>query len=245
MQPPPLSAPPFDATQNPDRVDVWRVLLSDAGHYLEQLWKVLSLDEADRARRFHFERDRERFVIARGLLRVLLSRYLSTEPGQLAFRYGRFGKPELVTNPNLKFNVSHSNQRVLYAVGTGRELGVDVEHVRPVRNLVGIVERNWTRAEQAAFRQSADGLRDRTFFTLWTLKEAYVKALGEGLSRPLNSFSVAPREGDEVTLRDAPGDAGRWSLRRLDAGADDYVAAVAVEGNGWHLDIAEMKSPTA
>jgi 4'-phosphopantetheinyl transferase len=193
-----------------------------------------------RAARFHFVRDRRRFIVGRGLLRTLLGRYLRLAPAALRFAYTPLGKPFLIADDApepLCFNLSHSNELALFAFSRNRAVGVDIEHVRPVDDYEQIAARFFAPAECAQLRTLPDGQRARAFFSCWTRKEAYIKAHGVGLSLPLERFtvSIAPDEpaGLLATLDD-PAEAARWSLLALPAGPD-YEAALAVAGDGWQL----------
>src|SRR5919198_1549029 len=125
--------PPATLTLGLDEVHVWRAALDQMASYVRSLWQTLAMDERARAEHFRFQRDREHFIVARGLLRAILSRYLAMEPRQLRFSYSLHGKPALAWDSGrdgLRFNVSHSHGQVLFAISYGRELGIDVERIR-------------------------------------------------------------------------------------------------------------------
>ncbi|MGH9901782.1 MAG: 4'-phosphopantetheinyl transferase family protein, partial [Pyrinomonadaceae bacterium] len=128
-------APPEDLSLGSDEVHVWRAALDRPAALIESLWASLSADERARAARFHFRKDRDHYVVARGVLRMILARYLNAEPGALRFRYNSYGKPALAVGDGgqpVRFNLSHSGGLALYAfTASGRELGIDVEGVRP------------------------------------------------------------------------------------------------------------------
>lgn len=214
---------------------VWRVSLEQTPEVYEALWQTLSSDERARAERFRFEKDRTRFVVARGALRSILSRYVGLHPARLSFAYGAQGKPELAgltTHSTLRFNLSHAGAAALCAVTEGREIGVDVEFIREDFASMEIAERFFSPREVAALQELPQQARTRAFFNCWTRKEAYIKALGEGLSCPLDSFAVSLAEEDAATLLWSAAGAGeveRWTMKSLAVGAD-YAAAVAVEG---------------
>jgi 4'-phosphopantetheinyl transferase len=217
-------------------VHVWRVFLDQPAECRTELRRLLSADEEVRARRFHFPRDRDRFVVCRGTLRSLLGRYLAHDPGRLRFAYGPHGKPALVTNGatgRLRFNVSHSEGLALVAVTRGREVGVDLERVRPELDAEEIADRYFSAHEIQALRALPRPLRLKAFFHCWTRKEAYLKARGSGLALALDRFDVTLGPGDPAALlanRDDPAEARRWSLRELTPGPG-FVGALAVE---WH-----------
>lgn len=237
---PPWSPPPAALTLDENEVHVWRASLDLTASRIQSLERTLSPDECGRAGRFHFERDRRRFIVAHGLLRAILARYLGTEPGQLQFRYDPHGKPALAVDSGgggLRFNLSHSHRVALYAVARGREVGIDVERIRTAVDVEQIAERFFSPREVAALRVLPPEVRTEAFFTCWTRKEAYVKARGKGLALPLDQFAVSLTPGEPAALLSVRGmlqETSRWSLRALAPGPG-YVAALAVEGHSRRL----------
>jgi 4'-phosphopantetheinyl transferase len=214
-------------------IHVWRVDLEQSEDVVQQFRSTLESDEIHRADRFHFEKDRRAFTVSRGFLRHVLSRYLATKPEALRFAYGPYGKPALNgehTNSSLKFNMSHSRGVGLVAVTETKELGVDVEYIRADFASEDIARRFFSPHEVAAFNALSNELRVAAFFRCWTRKEAYIKAIGRGLSQPLEGFDVtlAP-DAPPALLRADEDDASRWSLSDIDVG-NDYAAALVVEG---------------
>jgi 4'-phosphopantetheinyl transferase len=220
-----------------DEVHVWQAMLDEPARQLPELAATLSSDERARAQRYHFERDRRRFVVCRSLLRDIVGRYAGRPAEALRFGYGPRGKPSL-PDSEVRFNVSHSDGVAVYALSRGREVGVDVERVRPVSGADRIAERFFSIPEREALRAVPARARTQAFFTCWTRKEAYVKARGEGLGLPLDQFTVSLAPDGPAWLSPAGGaderEIARWSLAGLyqDPG---YVAALAVEGHGWRL----------
>lgn len=151
---------------------------------------VLSSDEWARAERFRFASDRRRFLAARLLLRQGLGRYLGVEPGSLVFAYGPHGKPSLAENCGLKFNLSHCEDAALLAVAADVEVGVDIERLRAFDDAERLAAQFFAEGERSAFLAAPPEKRDAGFLRIWTRKEAYVKALGEGLSLPLRDFDA-------------------------------------------------------
>jgi 4'-phosphopantetheinyl transferase len=196
--------------------------------------------ENERAARFHFQKDRERFMIARGALRVILGRYLNMEPSQVQFSYGPHGKPALAGEcavDALCFNASHSHELVLCAVTRGSNIGVDVEHVRTGMDAEEIAERFFSSQEIATLRSLPPERKQEAFFACWTRKEAYIKARGDGLGIPLDSFSVSFSPGEPAALlgvQGHPEETSRWSLWELNPDPS-YAAALAVEGRKRRL----------
>ena len=221
-----------------DEVHLWRVDL-EAVAGAETRWRqVLSPDEQARAARFHFDQDRQTYTATRALLRTILARYLGSNAMDLIFRYSDKDKPSLeLTGDRLEFNVSHSGRRALLAFARRRSIGVDVEHIRADFDPQALAQRFFSPHEQRALAtlEPEDGYAG--FFRCWTRKEAYIKAVGSGLSLPLDQFDVSLRPGEENALLATRPDAGEavvWSLREVSAG-EDYAAALCVHGHGWRL----------
>lgn len=223
-----------------DEVHVWRVSLCLSPFQVHALKRLLAPDELSRADRFHFEEDRSHFIAARGGLRMILSRYLPVAPDRIRFFYNQYGKPFLRPSTNhthLSFNLSHAADLALVAVTRQREIGVDLEKVSRKFDFEEIAVRFFSPNEAKALQKLPDHLKPEAFFNCWTRKEAYIKAHGEGLSIPLDSFDVSllPGEPARFLSRSETGtDAHSWQLLALQPGPG-YVGAVAVHGAGWRL----------
>jgi 4'-phosphopantetheinyl transferase len=235
--------------------DVWHVALDPEPDRLRELEATLSGDERERADRFRFERDRRRYIAARGALREVLGSRLGTEPAALRFDYGEQGKPVLRPGQGggeLFFNVAHSGDRGALVVGTVPEIGIDVEVVRTIRDAASIATRFFSYQESAAIAALPPALRLQAFFLCWTRKEAFIKALGEGLSHPLDAFavSVAPGEPARLLYADtAVGALDEWRLHDL-SDLPGFACAVAVQGDasdvrvGWWTAQAVARTAT-
>jgi 4'-phosphopantetheinyl transferase len=190
------------------------------------LGHLLTGDERARARRFHFRVHRERFVAARGLLRLLLGERLDADPGSVRITTGAQGKPRLESGGDLCFNLAHSGRDALYAFTHGGDVGVDIEAVRSV-DPVALSKTCFSNAERDELLDLHPSRRLDAFFHGWARKEAVIKADGRGMSLPLDRFSVTLC-GPARLRQPPPGDdAARWRLASLDAGPD-VRAAVAV-----------------
>jgi 4'-phosphopantetheinyl transferase len=206
---------------------------------VSELTQCLSDGERLRASRFVSERDRRRFAVGRARLRHLLASRLGVQPDAVDFVLGPRGKPALsprFADSDLRFNVSHSEDVAVYAFSRGREIGVDVEAVRGLRDADDIVARFFSRRENETYR--ALDLRDKVpgFFNCWTRKEAFVKALGDGLHCPLDRFdvSLAPGEPARILRVDnTPGDECAWCMDDFSP-APGFVAAVVIENRKHH-----------
>jgi len=203
-----------------DEVHTWCASLDVPSETLARLYASLTPDERQRSARFQFDRDRQRFIVARGVLRELLGRYLETDPGDVSFVYNAFGKPDLSPRFGrpLKFNLSHAAGLALIAITTASSVGVDLEYIRLQSDYPEIARRFFSAAEVDALSGLQSDAYAAAFMNCWTKKEAYVKARGEGLTMPLT-------ENDSAT---------RWSLYTLQP-APDYAGALAIEGTAWRL----------
>lgn len=173
-------------------------------------------------------------------MRRLLGSYVQTAPEKVVFRYNDYGKPQLDTNihgAELRFNLSHSADIALLAVARGRELGIDIEAVREVAEADQIATRQFDAAESASYAALPAHLRQEGFFVRWTLKEAFIKAHGSGLSLPLASFSVASQpapDGYHRVRTNDPSDEHRWRGLLLPA-LPGFVSALVAEGTDWQV----------
>lgn len=216
-------------------VHVWSASLEQPPGVQARLRELLNDEERRRADRFSIEKGKRQYTVGRGLLRIILGHYLALDPRLLAFRYNPYGKPELDSGEDeapLRFNLSHSGTVVLYAVSRDRDVGVDLETIRPDFATDGVAERFFAPGERARLRGLDPDVRTQAFFTCWTRKEAFIKARGRGLSIPLDAFEVSltPDALPEIlATHDDPDEARRWSLYELEPGPG-YVGALAVAG---------------
>ena len=213
-----------------EEVHVWQLDLESAP--LTDLALLLSEDELRRAARFHFDHDRDHWVAAHGLLRVILGRYLASSPASLQFGCGPFGKPKLIGEA-LQFNLSHTGGQALLAVARQREVGVDIERLRSDFSPEELGGHTLSSQEQADLDSLPPKQRHHAFLTLWTGKEAYIKARGLGLSFPLSKLTLRPSPQSLVFQVEDTADTGfqtPLSLQQLPV-SEDFVAALAVEGS--------------
>jgi 4'-phosphopantetheinyl transferase len=194
---------------------------------VERFGTLLSPEEKRRAGLFRFARDRRRFTAARAILRTLLGQYLGLDPARVEFRYTNTGKPSLAAGQaagGLTFNLSHSKDGGLFGFSRGREIGVDLERRRAMPDAAELVEAYFAPGEKSYFRAQPAERRDEVFFSLWTRKEAYLKACGDGLLRPLDDLEILEAES-----------AG-WTVRGVDVGGI-FSAAYAVKAPGTCAEV--------
>lgn len=229
----------------PGEIDVWSIRLDPSAEQVEKLGRCLSPDEWERANRFRFDKHRRQYVVGRGALRTLLAAYTGTRPELVKFSYGPRGKPFLesfgtsagTSEGDLQFNLTNSDELALVGFVLGREIGVDVEYLRKMPDCEQISERFFSESERKVLRSIPFPAKEEVFFNCWTRKEAYLKAVGEGLAAPLDSFDVTlaldepPRM---LTLEGDPERAARWFFHHLRP-APDYIGAIAIEGGTWEV----------
>lgn len=203
---------------------------------------VLESGEWDRANRFARPSLRRRFVSAHGATRRLLGRMLNRPPASIRYELGCHGKPRLANPPiDLRFNLSHSGERALLALAVGREVGIDIEELRPI-DVLALAEDVFSASERAALASVPPECRLDAFYAGWTRKESFIKARGEGLSFPLQAFDVSlePREGQLLlACRHSRRDLEQWTIVSIPA-ESGYAAALTVEGAGFRTRQLEM-----
>lgn len=175
-----------DCTLSPTRIDIWQYSLRTP---FNEARAILNSEELTRAHRYHFEKHRRRFIIARTTLRLILARYSAIAASDLEFVQNQYGKPTLLTAPHLEFNLSHSGDLALLAVGSSHPMGIDLEFFsdRPIN---GIGDMMFSTAENKALNTVHYALKSLAFFHIWAQKEAFIKACGLGLSYPTKQFDV-------------------------------------------------------
>lgn len=235
-----MLCPPLDLKLNDLEVHVWSANLDIPLHQIEELLQILSDDERLRANRFYFEQHRQRFIVGRGTLRVILGRYLGIEPGQLEFEYSDRGKPSLAKSYNkdqLQFNLSHSQGLALYGFTRNRKIGIDLEYLRSLPDAQQIAERFFCAREFELISTLPPEEKQKAFFRGWTAKEAYLKATGDGLSGSLEQVEVSLIPDKPLHLLSIQGNsetAYQWRIYDF-IPAPNYIATVAVEGQDWTL----------
>lgn len=176
---------------NSNEIHIWRSNLFVNEDLLASYLKTLSNNEISRANSFYFKKDKISFIAARGILRDIISRYTKLKPKDIQFVYSKFGKPYLTTaqnNQKLYFNVAHSNDYGIYAFTKNVDIGVDIELYQNISNLAEVAECIFSNSEYKKLRNLTYNKKHDYFYTLWTAKESFVKALGLGLSYDLQQI---------------------------------------------------------
>jgi 4'-phosphopantetheinyl transferase len=232
-------------------VHVWHISLVLADSLLSLLSASLSPEERARAERFAFDDARRHFIAAHGMLRTIVSRYVNERPETLKFTLGRHGKPSLAGTPEagekVRFNLARSHDSALIAVARNREVGIDLERIRS--NVAGLklAEQFFSRGEFERLRHWPRDQANRLFFTFWTSKEAYLKAIGTGLSLSLDRFEVRlvpERAMARIRLLGESREHEDCLVRILSLGPD-YAGAVAAEGEDWRVSYRQWREPGA
>lgn len=193
---------------NESRVDLWQFSLEEE---LYNAQRLLSADETERANRFYFSKHKRRFTTARATLRTILARYLNTVPERLEFTYNAQGKPSVINSQKLQFNLSHTGELAVIAVGKGFPVGVDIEHYS-ARPYDGIAKTLFSEQELEGFHKAPAALKPALFFHIWSQKEAFIKICGLGLSYPTKEFSVPTIFPTKQLVKD-PLHNTTWQLR--------------------------------
>jgi len=212
---------------------------------------ILSPGEKERASKFHFTKDRKRFIASHGILRILASLYLNKKAADIQFKYGEFGKPEFIDRPELKFNISHSGDLVVLGFLLDFEMGVDVELIKRDFDVLDIAQNFFSSKEIKSLFSLAKKEQNIGFFRCWTRKESFIKAKGSGLSFPLDQFAVSLDDDIRAELLET-----KWNFHEKDhwklfsfIPAKNYIAALVARGEitainylNWDRAINNMDS---
>jgi 4'-phosphopantetheinyl transferase len=189
----------------PDEIHVWQSLLDDSDNRLEYYTSILSDDERERSQRFKFLKHRNFYITGRAKLRIFISKYIAIEPCKIKFTYNKYGKPQLDKSP-LKFNISHSQNKVIYSFNTENDIGVDIEVINKKIEINKLVNRFFSVSEAETINALDPKIAHNYFFRCWTRKEAFIKAHGQGLSLPLDQFQVSILQDRDVAIKNVSWD---------------------------------------
>ena len=216
-----------------NEVHVWCATLDISTESRTKHRNTLSPDEHTRVNGLVFERPLNQFIAARGILRVILGQYLNTSPANIEFEYGPQGKPFIKSNStSLQFNVSHSENKAIYAIAQNAEVGIDIEKIHHIDDCLKIAQRFFSPQEVSELNKQPSDELQTAFLTCWTRKESYIKAIGQGISMPLDKFSVSVSLNEPPKLISnelEPDELNKWTFTSI-APIDGYVGTVACEG---------------
>lgn len=230
---------PPDPIQLPDSaVHIWRAIVPKEDIIDERYLSTLSLDEKERAKRFLKLEDTSRYIWHHATLRQVISRYLNLQPQEIMFHNSPLGKPalnETLHRDKLTFNMSHSGDIMLIALTSERQIGIDVELIRSIPDMSRMVDLYFTRSERSWYSALPESEKILAFFSAWTRKEAFLKAIGEGLQYPPEQVEVS-MDPDAVTpsldLLDKSQPTSEYRLLSFQP-MEGYLAALAAEGKNW------------
>jgi 4'-phosphopantetheinyl transferase len=216
------------ALQNSE-IHVWRILVTDFIPQLNQYWQLLNTTEQQQAKKFIQIKHQNRFIIIHGILRRIISNYLNINPHNINFTNNEFGKPSLSFHESLNFNISHSNDVALLAFTKNNTIGIDVEFNKKNIEIFEIANKFFTPEEANSINNLPIELQLEHFFTYWTCKEAFIKAIGKGLSYSLKNFNI-DIDNLKIHTEDPEYKNSNWSLLKLDT-FPNYSAAIATNGD--------------
>lgn len=224
------------------QVHVWQANIDDLSIYPKDISKVLSPDELERANKFKFQKDREHFILRRYQLRFILSKYCVCQPHELIFRYNSYKKPfiNIPEFEGVKFNMSFSGSLMLVGLSTNNDIGIDIEKVRQMHDLDNISMENFSLQEVTYLNGTSD--KTTTFFKIWTRKESFLKATGNGMYHPLKSFCVninSTGNSDHLVILNHPMESRLWRTAALKT-SDGYIASMAIKSDKFQISYFQL-----
>jgi 4'-phosphopantetheinyl transferase len=224
------------------QVHIWQTNLKTLSIYSKDILNTLSPDEIKRADNLRFTRDREHFIVRRYLLRLILSKYCNCQPREIMFRYNSFKKPFICIPEfkEIKFNMSYSNDLMLVGLSRQKDIGIDIEKVREMRDLENIAVENFS-LQELKYRDSKLD-KTNTFFKIWTRKEAFIKAKGKGIYQPLKSFCIDINSSgsyEHLVIFNHPFESKRWRTSELNT-SDSYIASMAIKSDRFKISYFQL-----
>jgi len=216
-----------------NNVHIWNVEANFTENQIESFIDFLSFDEKKRASKFKFPKDRQVFVVARGMLRYLSGFYLKEHPKTIEFKYSEYGRPSFLQDFRINFNVSHSGNRIIIGFSKEQIIGVDIEKIKSDFAPLDLAKNFFSTEEVKALSQTKEPEMFQAFYRCWTRKESFIKAVGEGLSYPLDSFAVTMDDDHKARFlkidntKDSKKD---WRLHSF-VPAEGYIAAITTDGH--------------
>jgi len=226
-------------TLNINTVYLWLINIDNEIENMDHLRQLLSIEEMDRANRFVFEKDKQRYIVTHSILRLIISKIISLEPLSIRFTVKKRDKPCLnhPEHQDIHFNLSHSGKYIIIALALKTELGIDIEFINPVLDRDQMVLSFCSKQEIDTYHQLPVDLKIKAFYTCWSRKEAFIKAIGEGLYFPLNDFSASidSRTKPELTFHGKVPFHQNWTILDIPLDDKDYVSALVFEGSGYQV----------
>ena len=217
---------------------VWYVDINNHKNQIPYYWGILNTKERERVNKFYFEKDKNCYIIARGILRTLLAKYLNLNPSKIKFQYTEKGKPFLKHSSNIKFNISHSKNTIVLGFLKNDEIGVDVEFSKNKVEALLVAKSFFSKNEIKALHKLTPSYIQQGFYNCWTRKEAFIKAIGHGLSFPLDQFEVSLESTEIAILKETLWDVKEkefWTLKSF-IPFKDYIGAVAIRNRNITVD---------
>ncbi len=235
----------FSFVLDESNVYIWPLRTACSQHVTKQFERILTPDEMNRAERFQFSHHRQSYTVVRGALKFLIAGYIGASPAFVRLEYGKRGKPSIREHFGLNFNTSHSGGLAVFAFALNSEIGIDLELIRPLPDMCDLATRFFCREETEELMDVPADQRERAFFLCWTRKEAYIKAVGDGLYLALDSFRVTLHPDAPVAFVHLDHDrfaARAWSLHNVNV-APGYAAAVAYHSPTRIINLQPMLDP--
>ena len=228
-------------------VNTWFINVNVVQDKIEMFSRIISIDENKRANKFHFKKDKNLFIMSRAILRVLSGHYLNIKPEDITFKYGEFGKPDYDFETNLKFNISHSGDMAIFSFVKDFDIGTDIEKMKHDFDVLDIATNYFSELEIEALKKLPKQMQVEGFYRVWTRKESFIKATAQGLSFPLDSFSVSLNSNETAELLQTKWDENEknnWTLFTFSP-HEEYIGATSVKGminkvNYFEVDASKL-----
>lgn len=226
-----------------NNVHIWQLNISKTKSHYDYFYNLLSKDEKLKIEQFKFKKDKITSALARGALRLLLSKYLNCPIDTIIFKYGEYGKPELAGNKTVKFNISHAGEIIVIALTENNDLGIDVEQIKYNFNVLDVVNSYFSKTEIEYLNKLPKATQTEAFFRGWTRKEAFIKAKAKGLSFPLDTFCVSIDSDKKAELLETLWDMEEkklWQIIPFET-EPNYKAALAIKNEIKTIEYFKFK----
>jgi 4'-phosphopantetheinyl transferase len=225
-----------------NHIHVWQARIDTSSGFPEEILNTLSQDERERAHKFQFQKDREHYILRHYQLRLILSKYCGCQPHEIKFRYNSYKKPFIFMPEfkEIKFNISFSHDLMLVGLNKHKDIGIDIEKVHEIHDLETLAVNNFSSQELKALNENLD--KTKTFFTIWTRKEAFIKATGKGMYYPLKSFCVniiSTGSCERPVIFNRPIKSRLWRIAELIT-SEGYIASLAIKSNKFQISYFQL-----